>query len=334
MLTRRPHLCRIAPLFCMLGLPPAAQAESLRLTLPVACEVGRTCFIQNYVDADSSSAARDYTCGSLTYDGHNGTDFRLPSMEAQRKGVEVLAAADGRVVRVRADVADISVRDIDRNAVRGMECGNGVVIEHADKWETQYCHMARDSLQVRPGQTVKAGQPLGRIGLSGLTEYPHLHFTVRRDGKIADPFAYNAPAGACRGGEALWEPSLEQQLAYRERTILNAGFAAGTVSMQAIESGEADRAPPAVDAPALVAFVRVIGLKGGDVQSLLLRSPSGKDIAENRLAPLDRNKAQNFMFVGRKRPAGGWDKGRYQAFYKVEQDGRIILEKTFEFAIQ
>ncbi len=57
------------------------------------------------------------------------------------------------------------------------ECGNGVVIAHAGGWETQYCHMAQGGLAVKPDQPVTTGQTLA-VGLSGLTEYPHLHFTV------------------------------------------------------------------------------------------------------------------------------------------------------------
>ena len=218
-----------------LGWVTAVAAESVQLKLPVACEVGRTCFIQNYVDVDASSSATDYRCGTLTYDGHNGTDFRLPSMRMQRAGVGVLAAAAGRVVRVRDGVPDVSVRAADREAVRGAECGNGAVIAHSDDWETQYCHLARGSLRVQPGQTVEAGQPLGLVGLSGLTEYPHLHFTVRHRGRIADPFANGAPAGACTGGEVLCESAAREHLGYQERAILNTGFAAGAVTMEAIE---------------------------------------------------------------------------------------------------
>jgi murein DD-endopeptidase MepM/ murein hydrolase activator NlpD len=318
----------IGALFC--ALAQTAAAEDFQLSLPVACDVGRTCFIQNYVDADPSSTSADYRCGTLTYDGHSGTDFRLPSMKSQREGIDVLAAADGRVLRVRDEIADISVKETNRESTTGLECGNGVVISHSGGWETQYCHMARHSLQVRPGQFVKIGQPLGRIGLSGLTEYPHLHFTVRHEGKITDPFAYGAAAGRCGGGEMLWEPSLRDKLTYRERTVLNAGFAAGAITMKAIEEGEADGNPPAADASALVAFVRAIGLKAGDVQLLLLRSPSGKEIARHRLAPLDKNKAQTMLFTGTRRPPSGWDRGMYQATYIVEHDGRIVLQRNLQ----
>ncbi|MDG2570956.1 hypothetical protein P7L87_25725, partial [Vibrio parahaemolyticus] len=53
----------------LVALPAVAQDISLRL--PVACEIGRTCFIQHYVDRDPSPAASDYQCGTLTYDAHD-----------------------------------------------------------------------------------------------------------------------------------------------------------------------------------------------------------------------------------------------------------------------
>lgn len=309
---------------------PSAIAETLQLKMPLACDVGRTCSIQNYVDVDPSPAAIDHKCGTLTYDGHNGTDFRLPSLDAQRAGVNVLASANGRVVRIREGIEDGSFLKSAREAVRDVECGNGVVIEHPDHWETQYCHMAKGSVQVKPGDLVKAGQPLGRVGLSGLTEYPHLHFTVRQGGRIADPFAYNALRGPCGGGTSLWDPSLRDQLVYQERAILNAGFTSGPVTMELIEDGSADRKLPSAEAPAMVAFIRTIGLKAGDVQWLSVTNPAGHVIAENKVAPLDKNKAQVMLFTGKKRPANGWDTGTYKASYIVRRDGEVVLTKDFE----
>jgi murein DD-endopeptidase MepM/ murein hydrolase activator NlpD len=327
--------CRLILILAyVLGWVTAAAAESVQLKLPVACEVGRTCFIQNYVDVDASSSATDYRCGTLSYDGHNGTDFRLPSMRVQRAGVGVLAAAAGRVVRVRDGVADVSIRGADREGVRGSECGNGAVIAHSDDWETQYCHLARGSLRVKPGQTVEAGQPLGLIGLSGLTEYPHLHFTVRHQGKIADPFANGAPAGACAGGEVLWESAAREHLAYQGRAVLNTGFAAGAVTMEAIEQEETKAISSANDTSPIVAFVRAIGLKTGDKQSLELRAPSGKVIARNQADPLDRSKAQVMLFAGSKRPPNGWDRGTYKATYLVERADQVVLQQQFEFDLK
>src|SRR5688572_22267641 len=133
----------------------AALAEPLTLALPAACELGRTCEIQHYFDGDASPAARDYQCGNRTYDGHNGTDIRLPTLAALQAGVRVVAAAAGRVLRVRDGVEDVSIKTIAGKKVAGRECGNGVVVAHEDGWQTQYCHLAKGSVRVKPGDKVE-----------------------------------------------------------------------------------------------------------------------------------------------------------------------------------
>ena len=224
----------------------AAVAQEIRLELPLACETGRTCFVQHYVDVDPGSGAQDYQCGTLTYDGHDGTDFRLPNTAAQ---VDVIAPAVGRVLRVRDGVQDVSVRVGGHKPVQGSECGNGAVIAHAGGWETQYCHLARGSLAVRPGDDVGIGQRIGRVGLSGLTEFPHLHFTVRRSGRVVDPFALDAERGSCGSGRSLWSDKSRQALSYQAGSVINAGFAPGPVTMDAIEAGETAQVEPGTNLP-------------------------------------------------------------------------------------
>ncbi|UVF19834.1 M23 family metallopeptidase [Microvirga terrae] len=315
-----------------LALPAAAQEISLRL--PVTCEIGRTCFIQHYVDRDPSPAASDYQCGTLTYDTHDGTDIRVPTMAAQKAGIDVVAAADGKVASTREGVADVAVTPQTREAISRIGCGNAVVIDHGNGWRTAYCHMAKGSVTVRSGQEVKAGDRIGRIGLSGLTEFPHLHFTLIKDGKPVDPFAYGAPEKSCGGGTSLWEASLQRALAYQGGSVLNKGFAPGPVTMEAIESGAADQDTPTTRSPALVAYVRAIGLKGGDVQTLTLFDPDGKPLAQNKAPPLDRDKAQWMAFSGVKQPPGGFRPGLYRAVYRVERDGKPAIEQAFGISLR
>jgi hypothetical protein len=305
----------------------AALAEPFEMKLPLACDIGATCFVQNYVDRDPSPNARDYQCGSLTYDGHNGTDFRLPTMAAQRAGVNVLAAADGQVLRARDGMPSVSIRDANAPAIDGRECGNGMVIAHGDGWETQYCHMEQGSLRMKGGERVVAGQAIGRVGLSGRTEFPHLHLTVRQAGMVIDPFAYGAPAESCGGGRSLWKASDQPGLAYRPRAVLNAGFAAGPVTMEQIESGEIGAISK--EALAIVGFVRAIGLRSGDVQRLSIKLPGGQILAERTEQPLDRNRAQVMLFIGKPRPPAGWPSGAYEASYAVLEKGTVVLERRF-----
>lgn len=301
-------------------------ADSFEMKLPIACEVGLTCFIQNYVDHDPSPNARDYRCGTLTYNGHNGTDFRLPNLAALRAGVNVLAAADGQVLRGRDGMPNVSIRDTSAPSVDGRECGNGAVIAHGDGWETQYCHLDQGSVRMKAGDRVVAGQPIGRVGLSGRTEFPHLHLTVREAGKVVDPFAYGAPEGSCNSGRLLWKAANQESLTYRPRVVLNAGFASGPVTMDQIESGETGSI--SIEAPMIVSFVRAIGLKLDDTQRLSIKGPNGQILAERTEKPLDSNKAQVMLFVGKRRPPGGWTPGTYEASYAVIEKGVVVLERS------
>jgi hypothetical protein len=317
----------LASLACMSGAAAQDAGSPPALVLPVACEIGRTCFVQNYVDADPSPGSKDFTCGTRSYDKHNGTDFRLPSMDAQKRGVPVLSAAAGKVLRTRDGEPDVSVRQRGMENLDGRNCGNGLVIDHGDGWQTQYCHMARNSVVVKPGETVRAGQPLGRIGLSGETEYPHLHFTLRKGDRVVDPFALDAQPGACgtTSPRSAWAPAIREGLAYKARSVINAGFASSPVTMESIESGEAGRQPPNGQAQALVAFFRAIGLRKDDVHRIAIIAPDGTEFVKSEGRTLMRDEAQTFLFAGRKRPPSGYPSGEYKARYEVLSGGKVVL---------
>lgn len=311
--------------FLALAAGPGAAPQ---LAWPLACEIGRTCEIQHYVDRDpASGATKDYRCGPRTNDGHDGTDIRLRSMAAQRAGVNVLAAADGRVAAVRDGVADVSIRAPGAPSVAGVQCGNRVAIQHGGGWLTDYCHMARGSVVLKVGDMVKAGDVIGRVGLSGDTEFPHLHFSVRHGATAIDPFAPAAGSGAaCGSGESLWRPGVAAAAAYKDRTLLNSGFAAGPLTMQAVEDDSFPRV--GADAPAILAFVRATGLRAGDLQEIAIAGPAGL-ARTNTAQPLARNQAQNLIFTGLQRPAQGWPRGVYRATYTVRSQGRVVLSQSF-----
>ncbi|MBT9471759.1 MAG: M23 family metallopeptidase [Pseudomonadota bacterium] len=312
----------------------ASAGAGLALAFPVDCQIGKTCEVQNYMDRDPGPGAKDYRCGTHTYEGHGGVDIRLLDMAAQKAGVNVLAAAPGRVSRLRDGVADISVKTAGSAAVSGQECGNGVVIDHGGGWETQYCHLASGSVAVKVGETVRAGRPIARIGLSGNTEYPHLHITTRKAGTTVDAFAPNLAAGTCAAGGAgdgLWRPDAASAMAYKPGAVLNAGFAAGPVTMETIEAGGI--APPTTASTALVAYVRAINLQGGDVQELVVTAPDGSVVAQASQPALDRAKAQYMMFTGKRASTLPWKPGDYIATYTVRRDGGPALTRVFKLRL-
>jgi len=227
------------------------------LALPIDCTPGLTCFIQSYVDIQAGKGDSDPACGHATYDGHKGTDFRLLSAAATQKHVPVRAAASGIITGTRDGMRDILLRDITSNerakaAINNRECGNGVVIDHGNGWETQYCHMRRTSIRVKTGQHVVKGALLGHVGYSGSADFAHLHLSVRHNGKVIDPFTGSPPGHTCagrnRGSPALehehglWSPGTLDGFLYKTGVIIASGFTAKKVNKDDLERGP--RPPP------------------------------------------------------------------------------------------
>jgi hypothetical protein len=253
-------------------------------------------------------------------------------MAAQRRGVAVVAAAAGRVLRVRDGVADVSVKTLPPGAVSGQECGNGLVIDHGGGLTTQYCHMANGSMSVQSGASVMAGQRLGLVGLSGNTEYPHLHFTVRRSNSVVDPFAPSPGTNTmCGGGQSMWQERLGPSVGYKAGTILNPGFASGPVTMGTVEQGGITS--PDATSGTIIAYVRAINLRAGDVQEFTLRAPNGAILAKHTAPPLSSSQAQRLLFIGKNRPQTGWLRGRYVAQYGVLRGGRTIMQREFDLRL-
>lgn len=90
--------------------------------------------------------------------GHNAVDLAAPV------GTPIVASADGKVA--------ISIAG-------GYNGGYGtyVVVNHANGTQTVYGHMSADYVKV--GQSIKQGEMIGRIGMTGNTSGPHVHFEVR-----------------------------------------------------------------------------------------------------------------------------------------------------------
>lgn len=286
--------------------------------------------MQNFVDHDAGPAVRDFKCGGRTYNTHNGTDFRVPNDRMRKTGVEVLSMAPGRVARTRDGVDDISIRVGGREAVRGKECGNAVVIEHADGWSTQYCHMAKGSVRVKPGDSVTAGQPIGLVGeLSGDTRSSGT--STSASGRVTGsstrmPMAYlPSPAAA---EPRLRDPKIAEAVAYKDGEIMNFGFSSAIPAMEMIETGEIQDKQIAPNEQLLV-YVRVIGLKAGDIQSLVIRDPSGSPIVNHTAAPSAGDRAQQFISAGRRAQATRWPPGEYTAVYTLTRGGKAVITKNF-----
>jgi hypothetical protein len=317
----------------LLPAPAAAQGQP-SLALPIDCEIGTACVVQNYVDRDPGPDARDYRCGGLTYDGHKGTDIRVIDTARFRQGVAVLAAAPGRVRAVRDGMREASVRATGKAAIAGREAGNSVVIEHGGGWETQYAHLRQGSVAVRAGDSVKAGQKLGLVGLSGNTEFPHLHLEVRHHGETVDPFLGLESAEACKPGDrALWHKPALDALGYVATGVLGAGIA-GAPPGTGDGNLDRDRTEAFTSAAgAAVFWVQIYGAQANDLEEFRLIAPDGRVLAERR-ERISRNRAQWLAYAGLRRSSALWPAGVYRGEYALYRGARqerlIALDRTIE----
>lgn len=99
---------------------------------------------------------------------HNGIDLAAPT------GTAIYAARSGRVVHVETQIGNY---------------GKFIIIDHGDNmYQTLYGHL--NSFVVREGEWVSTGQLIGRMGSTGRSTGPHLHFSVIRNGAFVDPMTY------------------------------------------------------------------------------------------------------------------------------------------------
>ena len=177
-------------------------------------------FYGAYMDNDPAAGARDWSCGFKSYDGHGGVDILLRNFRVQDLGVPVIAAAGGTVIGTSDGLPD-------RNTTWDVGgYGNHVEISHPGGLTTIYGHLRRGSIAVTQGQQVGEGALLGLVGSSGKSNWPHLHFEVRRSGAAVDPFA-----GGCSVQESLWT----NQLAYQDAfMVMDAGLTDQPVTLAAL----------------------------------------------------------------------------------------------------
>ena len=108
---------------------------------------------------------------------HNGTDFAAPT------GTPIMASGNGTVIKAGW-------------------CGNGgncVRIRHNSSYTTGYGHLSK--FATKTGRRVRQGQIIGYVGNTGMSTGPHLHYTVKYNGKFINSQKLKLPSGKVLKGD-------------------------------------------------------------------------------------------------------------------------------------
>lgn len=145
----------------------------------------------------SSYSIRRFHPVSKRYKAHTGIDYGAPI------GTPILATANGRV------------------AFAGWKGGYGklLIVKHANGYQTYYGHCSR--LLKKRGQLVEQGEVIARVGNTGVSTGPHVHYEVRVNGKPIDPNRVKKSPGQPLSAELLaaFKQTVEERLMLVQRLL-------------------------------------------------------------------------------------------------------------------
>ena len=314
-------------------LPPGGG-----FSLPLNCTAGADCWVMNYPDMAPGPDVADPACGPRSYDGHKGIDIAIRDFAAMHRGIPVRAAANGVVRRVRDGMPDKVMRSVAQGAqLNRKDCGNGVILDHGNGWQTQYCHLRRGSVAVKPGESVRRRQILGLVGLSGKTQFPHLHLTTRRGGQMLDPMTGRSLGAGCGrggGGASLWHD--KSRLTYQPVSLYAVGVSTGPVTAGSVKQNAASPARIEPSAPALVLWAALFGVRAGDRLGFTITGPDGETLFSRRQT-IARTQAWRLQFAGFRRKDTLWPLGHYRGravLRRGEGKTAVVSERSTEFWIK
>ena len=174
--------------------PRAGYALKTALRLPFAPGEAWTVFwggdtrSQNrHIDAPDQRHAYDFV---ITQSGATHTGAGRENADYFAWNRPILAPAPGTVIAVRNDIPDNTPGTMRPEVA----LGNFVLLDFGNHEYGVLAHLRRGTVAVKPGQTVRTGDPLGKCGNSGNSSEPHLHFHVQDTPRLlADAHGLPAP---------------------------------------------------------------------------------------------------------------------------------------------
>lgn len=115
--------------------------------------------------------------------GYGGRDAPMEGASSSHQGIDIGAPTGSSIQAAASGTVTI--------ATYSYSAGNYIMVNHGGGVSTVYMHCSE--LLVSPGQTVKQGQVIAKVGSTGYSTGPHLHFGIRVNGSYVNPTKYVSP---------------------------------------------------------------------------------------------------------------------------------------------
>ena len=155
---------------------------------------------------------------------------------------------------------------------------------------------------------------------------------------MIDPFTGAGPGSSCGDtSRSLWDAAARDRLPYTSTGVICSGWSAEPPDRAAVLE-DCDRAAGlTVSSRAMIAWIELFGVRKGDTFRATLSGPDGTTLAETT-AVLEKDRAREFRYVGKKRPVATWPPGTYRARVTLDRttDGarRTVIDSEHEVVIR
>lgn len=261
--------------------------KPLELSFPLLCQLNQDCWI-------------------LTSE-EKGTDIAVKTYNESGKATPVLSAQDGTVVLVNKDINNQSFY------------GNSVVVEHTNGWKTVYSHLKTGSINTEVGKFAGKGKQIAELGMSGKADYPHLHFTVYKNGEFYKP---------------SWDPLSKNDYSAKDLVLAKAGVSMITPDLNSIREGKYDATTVLSDTPTIYLWVYGFKLKKGDFIKFSMKNSNNVSVISS-VVEVSADYTETFYTISKPKGEESWSVGNYKAKVElIRASNGIAKECTFSFNVK
>jgi hypothetical protein len=189
--------------------------------------------------------------------------------------------------------------------------------------------MRNGSVTVKTGDKVERGDVLGKVGLSGKTQFPHVHISVRKGKDVVDPFSPDGRTSCDDDGRpTLWD---DPTILYQAGGVLQVGFDQKVPDYNQVKRGTAGLDIAGRDIPALVLYAFGFGAREGD--ELAFEISDGDEVFFEHSYTFEKSKAQWMQAGGRKNRRNVYAIP-YTGTVRLIRDGKVVSTKTATIEIK